>query len=831
MGFYQDIHRLFGYETMVNLKKWANINIKLAAVRNRKIFLLQCRRQGTIPTHIINNTRNIETLIDVHNGRTGQQVNSFAKRLKNKILNLEVKITHNNQNALERSLEQVQTTLVNTLPNDTLQEFIRRQTILYNKEFHKIKSTNINKLKNLERQIMQEIKIKDNWLKNLSNVEIPQDINIFLSLGLKFCIAPTFNDISAVKILADVESLISKFDINKKNMFRAQVTNILTNFLHKPHKQNSYFNNLFNKSKRFMKEHPELIITRSDKGNVTVIMTKIQYIEKSLEILNDENSYIKLQRDPTSTFQQKANKLISELSDLEMISEQEAKNLMFYNAVPAKFYGLPKIHKPTLTVRPIISSINTPNCKIAQFITNILTWSYDNDNEYFIKDSFAFSQFINEKQLPIGYVIVSLDVVSLFSNIPINLVLNSIEKRWDTISSYCNIAYEKFIEIIEFIFNTTYFTFDDIFYKQTLGTPMGATVSPIVAQYVMDDLLEVCIPKLNFQLPFIKKYVDDIICAVPEGSTDEILNVFNSYNNHLQFTIENETNNRVPFLDTQLIRRPDNTIILDWYIKPTSSGRYMNYNSHHTEKMKINLVLAMKNRIQKISHISLRNENIDKLYNILIDNSYPAHLLTKWLHNTRDIDNLSNVGATVSQANNDNTEPTIYGSIPYIKELSPRIINVFKHENGIKIAQKNLKHIGQLYTKLKDKDNPLKRSNVVYSIPCQNCQQKYIGQTSRTLNSRITLHRSDCRTLKRTCALSEHAMDTGHHLDFNNYKILHNEKNLTKRLFLEMAEINKEDNNMNKKTDISSLSSIYSYILKLDNTRQLDQTNSSSSTE
>lgn len=829
MGFYQNIHRQYGYDTMVNLKNWAKTNIKLAAIRNRKIFLLQCRRRGIIPTHITNNTRNIETLIDIHNGRTGQQVNNFNKRLKNKILNLEIKITHNTHKTLERSLESIQINLQNVLPEGTFQEFIRTQTTAYNKEFHKIKNTNMNKLKNLEHQTVINIKVKDNWLKNLSDVEIPNDIKIFLSLGLKFCIPPTFREVSVSRILADIEVLISKFNDEKKNRFRAQVTNILTNFLHKPNKRNSYFNELFNKSKHFLKEHPELIITRSDKGNVTVIMNKTQYKEKSLEILNDENSYNILRRDPTSTLQQKANRLISELSDNEMISEQEAKRLTFYNAVPAKFYGLPKIHKPTLTLRPIISSIDSPNCKIAQFITNILTWSYDNNNEYYIKDSFEFSRFINEKQLPEGYVIISLDVVSLFSNIPINLVIQGIEKRWDTIGSYCNITYEKFIDTIQFIFDSTYFTFDNIFYKQILGTPMGATVSPIVAQYVMDDLLETCIPQLSFQLPFLKKYVDDIICSVPEEGVDEILNIFNNYNSHIQFTVERENDKRVPFLDTQLIRRPDNTIILDWYIKPTSSGRYINYNSHHTEKMKINLVLAMKNRIIKISHPSLRDININKLNQILLDNAYPAHLLKKWLYNTRN-DIQGNDNETENSQNVE--EPTIYSSIPYIKDLSPRLINVFKNEKNIKIAQKNVKNIGQLYTKLKDKDDLNKVSNVVYSIPCYNCNNKYIGQTSRTLNSRITLHKSDCKTRKRTCALSEHAMDTGHNLDFNNYKILHKEKNLTKRLFLEMVEINREENSINKRTDISGLSNIYSYVLELDNNKQINSdTISSSSTE
>lgn len=130
----------------------------------------------------------------------------------------------------------------------------------------------------------------------------------------------------------------------------------------------------------------------------------------------------------------------------------------------------------------------------------------------------------------------------------------------------------------------------------------------------MDDLIDACIPKLSFEIPFLKKFVDDIVCSIPENRVDEILQVFNSYDSNIQFTVEVEKDRSVPFLDTKLIRSSENRIILDWYIKPTSSGRHLNYNSFHTEKIKINLVLALKNRIKRVSHPTLRNKNFDNTH-------------------------------------------------------------------------------------------------------------------------------------------------------------------------------------------------------------------------
>lgn len=71
--------------------------------------------------------------------------------------------------------------------------------------------------------------------------------------------------------------------------------------------------------------------------------------------------------------------------------------------------------------------------------------------------------------------------------------------------------------------------------------------------------------------------------------------------------------------------------MLDWYSKPTSSGRYLNFHSYHKTSIKINLILGLKNRISKICHHTLRIKIFKKLKDILIDNSYPLSLVNQLL--------------------------------------------------------------------------------------------------------------------------------------------------------------------------------------------------------
>jgi len=56
------------------------------------------------------------------------------------------------------------------------------------------------------------------------------------------------------------------------------------------------------------------------------------------------------------------------------------------------------------------------------------------------------------------------DIVSLFINVPVDLALNSIEKRWVHISTKINISKEEFVTV-KFVLNSTFFTFNNKFYK------------------------------------------------------------------------------------------------------------------------------------------------------------------------------------------------------------------------------------------------------------------------------------------------------------------------------------------------------------------------------
>jgi len=163
-----------------------------------------------------------------------------------------------------------------------------------------------------------------------------------------------------------------------------------------------------------------------------------------------------------------------------------------------KAYGLPKLHKVNAPLRLIVFSINTTLYPIAKFLNKIISDSIPH-TEYRVKNSFELCAALSNKNVPVSHNLFSLDVVSLFTNIPLNLALDSINKRWEHVQRFTKIIKEDFMMAIEFVLSSTYFTFGNRIYKQIFGTPMGSPLSPIVADLVMRDLEEHILNSLDIR--------------------------------------------------------------------------------------------------------------------------------------------------------------------------------------------------------------------------------------------------------------------------------------------------------------------------------------------
>jgi len=403
-------------------------------------------------------------------------------------------------------------------------------------------------------------------------------------------------------------------------------------------------------------------------------------------------------------------------------------------------------------------------------------------------------------------------VVSLFTNISIELALKSVEDRWNHISLNCNIPKEEFLEAIKLILESTYFSFNNKIYKQKFETPMGSPLSPVIVDIVMQDLGKRVLETFNFNIPFYYRYVDDLVMAVPTSKIEVVIETFNSYHSSLQFTTE-IGHKTINFLDTTIIIK-NNRILFDWFHKTTFSGRYLSYLSQYPLSQKKGTIVGLVDRIFLLSHPEFQ-KNLAFIIKVLLENDYPLGFIFNTIRSR--IKSLIN-GKTMQQNNNQNNEPNnntkIWFTVPYIKPTSDKFKNII---NGL-VPRVSFYSMNKLSRLIKAQKNSLPKCanmNVVYKINCKDCDASYVGQTGRQLKTRISEHKNHInRNTSALSVITEHRLHENHGFDWERVEILDVERNFNKRIVPEMIHIKYQKNGINLQTDTESLDRAYFSCLK-----------------
>lgn len=811
---FDSFRRNYGTDLVADMKNYWTCYTKYAKQKNRRSFLLRCRSEELKPSFLNIKTNHFKFYSTDLGEKFEEQV---VKKFQVSTLNLLISDTISNIEYLENRISFFKHKIKNALPDSVSNTFFQDQTKKYETLFKQIKEKHIKKIeillkvKNRYRANANSgLKFLPEWIENLTNIQLPDYVVEILSLGPNFAMPFTEKDnLPIIDIISNIEVSINKFTVETKDQMRASCCNFLTNHKHNNNLAKNQNKNLYknliknlNKTKKFLKEHPNIKILKPDKSNKTVIMCENIYDNKMTELLNDDSTYKEIRSDPTNIHQKKNNELIKKWETNNYISPATAKNLTIHNALIPKIYGLPKLHKNGIPMRPIVSCVQSPFSNLAKFLKNILS-NVVNKNESYIKDSWQFKDKIKNIDIPKNYSIISLDVVSLYTNIPTNRALHLIEKKWDEIKKFTDIPLNEFKQAVSLTLNSTYFMYKDKYFKQIDGCAMGSSISSVVAQLVLEDLENTVIPSLDFNLPFFYRYVDDCLTAIPKGKEDYILKMFHTYDKKIKFTIETEENNKINFLDMTIHHHQGKNILeTEWYTKKTWSGRYLNYFSQHPTSQKKTVIMGLADRAIKLSDAAYRDNAINKAKDILKTNSYPIKLINQIfktrLHKFQNATNNTNQQHQLQQQKN-------FISLPYINGLSENFQKYFKTHN-INVCHKASNLLQSHYSRLKTKTPKNKKSHTVYEIPCSNCDGVYIGQTSQYLGNRLNGHKYD---KKNHTALTKHALEHNHTFNYQETKILKTEINTQKREICEMIYIKKNSNAINAKTDIKNLSKIY----------------------
>jgi hypothetical protein len=135
----------------------------------------------------------------------------------------------------------------------------------------------------------------------------------------------------------------------------------------------------------------DIRILQSDKGKCTVVLDEYEYKDELNTILESE-VYEHLPEDPTAKIESRIEKLLSKHKTT--LPNYLKCKVTPYHGKPPHLYGLPKVHKPEIPLRPIVSSIDSPCYALAGLLHNILS-SLTGKSGYFIKNSGHFIQLLS----------------------------------------------------------------------------------------------------------------------------------------------------------------------------------------------------------------------------------------------------------------------------------------------------------------------------------------------------------------------------------------------------------------------------------------------------
>lgn len=462
---------------------------------------------------------------------------------------------------------------------------------------------------------------------------------------------------------------------------------------------------------------------------------------------------------------------------------------------PPQLYGLPKIHKEGTPLRPIVSAIGSPTYNIAKFLTKTIS-PLTGKSDSFIRNSSDFAERVRNTTLDVSEKMVSFDVVSLFTKVPVPEAIDVISHRLhqdETLDERTSLPPTEICQAIDLCLHSTYFQFEDSFFEQREGAAMGSPLSPAVANIFMESLEERALNTTALKPSMWIRYVDDTFVIWPHGDAEleRFHQHLNQQNPSIKFTMEEERENQLPFLDVLVRKEGNNHLRTSVYRKPTHTDRYINFNSHHYPRVLRGTVQCLRDRAHNVCDTSSRSAELRHLHNVFAMIGYPKRLTRRTLRQKPGAKQPTQEG---EETGDEECEKPLF--IPYIKGVSEKIERVC-HPLGVRVICKSQNNLRQALMKVKSTRPDDKKKRVVYEVPCAECNCVYVGETGQSLEMRLKEHRYAVRTKDARNGIAVHADNHHHEVDWEAAKVILFEEHQTKRKVLESLQINKQTNTTN----------------------------------
>ena len=211
-------------------------------------------------------------------------------------------------------------------------------------------------------------------------------------------------------------------------------------------------------------------------------------------------------------------------------------------AIVPKFYGLPKIHKASVPLRPIVASRGSITYQISRLLADILA-PLVGRTKHHLKNSLDLVEKLRGVTILEDECLVSYDVTALFTSVPVNESLEIIKQKLNEdqrLQERTALTPAQITEILSLCLKTTYFCYNEKFYQQVEGAAMGSPVSSVVAILFMEHLETKALPSFHSTPKFWGRYVDDTLVIISRTCVQDFTEHLNDQHPAIKFTIDEE---------------------------------------------------------------------------------------------------------------------------------------------------------------------------------------------------------------------------------------------------------------------------------------------------
>lgn len=195
------------------------------------------------------------------------------------------------------------------------------------------KENNMSKVQNIHRIHIQAnnfeylfkrdpLEVNTKWFINLSNKDIPTPVVSLLQFGEKFSLLSLNIKSSIFETVKDIENDIRSFPHEVRDEIRSLIFPTLEGAINLPSIMSDLEINLlrrYHETKTFIRDNPDIILTKADKGNITVAVEQDVYVSKVKDILKDTSTYTVVSKNPIKKLERDLISLLKQLEKLYLL--------------------------------------------------------------------------------------------------------------------------------------------------------------------------------------------------------------------------------------------------------------------------------------------------------------------------------------------------------------------------------------------------------------------------------------------------------------------------------------------------------------------------------